>query len=181
MVRARIVATALLGLTLYAPLLAQNTQPELKLGDVTVRLGMAKAEVVSKFSEAKYLDTGTTGIYYDPGRRIVYTVKFRNNRLSFAERSWEKDDDLKESAYDAFIGVLKKTTEEGSHSCSIHYSSMADPDISADRVFITCDRDKHEVLIVKGHFLSSANGMTPGKLWYDVSERIGVSQQDRKP
>lgn len=149
---------------------------ELKLGDVTVRLGMPKTEAVSKLLAAGYIAPDNCEYcFYDSHRAVVYTVLFTNNRLTYAERPWDKEDfpdTTKGATYDALIRLLKVATE-GSHNCSIKCRSVADPDISADRVFISCDGGKRNVLIVKGKHLSAAHSMKPGSDWYDIDETIG--------
>lgn len=150
---------------------------ELKLGDVTVRLGMSKTEAINKLLTAGYIVPDTCEYcYYDPHRAVVYTVLFTNNRLTYAERPWDKEDfpdTTKGATYDALISVLKMATERGSRNCSIRWSSVEDPDVSADRVFISCDGGKRNVLVVKGKHLSTAHGMKPGTDWYDIDETIG--------
>jgi hypothetical protein len=150
---------------------------ELKLGDVSVQLGMSKTEAVKELLAAGYVAPDTCDYcYYDPHRAVVYTVLFTNNRLTYAERPWDKEDfpdTTKGATYDALISVLKMTTEHGSHNCSIRFSSVADPDISANRVFISCDGGRRNVLIIKGKYLSTAHGMKPGTDWYDIDETIG--------
>jgi hypothetical protein len=148
---------------------AQTGQPQslpdervsLEVGSVTVWLGMPKAEVVKKFSDAGYevTDSGD-GVLAHSGREL-HDLHFENGRLVYADLQWYNSNTEEMDAVLGALGALADKTK--SRPCSMSHEPLSKPDTALDRIFIFCgDRS---VLIARGKFL--------GKPVMDVSERIG--------
>lgn len=156
-----------------ALLIAQThvTRPKvsLELGSVDVWLGMLEDEALLKFQKAGYqvLPNSSTEVRkLIKNENHIYSVEFKNGRLTYAVREWYSSgtDEI-----DAVLGALSAMTSHGAEECSINHDTLSNPDESADRILIYCG--ERSVLLVKGK-----SGSLGKDTFVRVAERIGQTQ-----
>ena len=127
---------------------AQN-DASLKLGGVTLWLGMSKQEAVKRFSESSYkvLETKELQPVVDQANNAVGLVTFTSGHLSYAERSWGTcEEDCLETVL-AALGSLASGTEI--ERCTLGKdTTLQQPGTKTDRVSIVCGQ--RGVLMLKG-------------------------------
>ncbi len=136
--------------------------PSLDLGSVTVSLGMPKKDVLKKLSDESYevIETGENKSLVTRAGH-VYSLRFRNGLLTYADREWYNKDS---EEVDAILGGLGSLADQRTYEpCSVVHSPLSDPDISGDRIFIACGQ---RTLLI-GKF------KLQGKVSMTVSESIG--------
>lgn len=156
-----VVLPALLPAQTGKPQSQPNERVSLEVGSVTVWLGMPKAELTKRFSDAGYEITELGDKVFAHFGTEAHDMRFKNGRLVFADVEWynSKNDEI-----DAVIGAIGALANKNQlRPCVVSHEPLSEPDASFDRVFIVCgDRS---VLIGKGKIA--------GQLILDVTERIG--------
>lgn len=147
----------------------QVSKASIEIGGVTLHLGMTKADVAELFVGTQITKVSeelwTIG---DSG-----TVRFKNQKLIFADRSWMGDG---VDQVDALFGVIASLNRDGYSACRVLSETMSVPITDADtgrllpeastsgkRLWIKCG--EKSVLILKLQ--------TGDHLHEDVSERLG--------
>jgi hypothetical protein len=145
--------------------LAQSVPPRimLELGPVTVWLGMPRQEVINKCASAGFKSVeAPNGVRFLNGDNM-YTVEFKNDRLSYADREWyfanrELD------AFQSTIAALGAIADDNSSvSCTISHEPLSTPEMQINRVFIFCGNRSYLLI----------DGKMNNKKVYGVTERIG--------
>jgi hypothetical protein len=166
------VRTAPSILLLIVILIPQTGQPRsqiadrisLEIGTITVWLGMPKAELRQKFSDAGYeiSDMGDDSVAaIGKGRKEPpHLFDFKNGLLVYASVDWYMSgaDEM-----DAVIGALGALAEKSKIPCLLEHSPLLQPSLHADRIFITCG---HRTVLI-------ANGKMENEPFVEVSEYIG--------
>ena len=141
-----------------------DNRVSLQLGSATVWLGMDKAAAKRNIEAAGIvfsdkLDSGGSGIAVDPRSKQIFTLKFENDRLVFADRDWLRESDVLPSIVDALTSLI----DQGASQCTVTHSPMSAPDKKVNRVLIDCgDRGLLLTYGTEGNFTTNM-----------VSERIG--------
>jgi hypothetical protein len=182
MKRTALVLLALVGLS--SVLLAQKkTPPEvskasIELVGVKLHLGMTKADVAER-----YVGTQVTKVSEDfwiIGKvGMSGTVRFKNEKLRFVERSWIYTGD---DPIDSIYAAVSSLNHDGYFSCKVAADTLNNPvyaenqglpvsNTSAERIWIVCGIKS--VLISK----MKIGDRPPGA---DVSERLGSFDVDSK-
>lgn len=167
------VILALAMLTAF-PCAAQN-RVSLDVGSVTVWLGMPRTEVLTRLTAAGYkiTDVGNNWTIVD-SFGSMHDLRFRDGKVIYADREWYVSKDTDEA--EAVIGALGTLAEKSkTNPCAVSHEPLAEPTISADRVFVSCGRTiraNGELAIERSVLISQA--VVAGKKILSISERIGV-------
>jgi len=134
----------------------------LEVGTVTVWLGMTQEEAAKKFRDGGYEANLAGEQLLVKSVSEAHVLWFKAGRLAFAEREWNTA--YKADQVDAVIGALGELAEKTKNEpCSVIHSPVSTPNLSADRVFVSCGQ--RSVLIGKGTIT--------GQAFVDITERIG--------
>jgi hypothetical protein len=119
--------------------LATSPEESIDLGGVTVSLGMAKSDVLKRFSASRYTvlspdDDGLTMVV-DRVAKTSYTVRFVGDRLTYASRSWASSYD---EALNSSIKALYALADQGGERCTVARAPLNTPSISGDMVVVRC-------------------------------------------
>ena len=132
--------SVLLILTLCASTVFAQTgnRVSLKLGTVTVWLGMDKAAVKQQV-EAKgmYFDQSNPNsvIVADIQAKRVFTLQFEHDKLAYADRNWLSDE---ANALPSVMDALAALVDKGATNCTIVHVPVSSPDTKMNRVLIDC-------------------------------------------
>jgi hypothetical protein len=124
------------------PSISAQTRPrvELKLGAVTVWLGMPKELALKQMAEAGYRlltppaadsQLWNGGTDKDPHE---YPMEFSSGKLTWAEVEWWTEEDPLQAVLDALSQLAEKATAP----CSVVHQPLTEPGLHIDRVFIVC-------------------------------------------
>lgn len=142
----------------------------LDLGPVTVWLGMDRAAAKQQLETAgmKFIpdesDTGRVQVLDQFAKRL-YSLRFENNKVVFAERNWLSDE---ANALSSVMDALTSLADQAASRCTIQHDPINKPEGKLNRVFITCG--PRAILMTFGT-------MTIGGQSYSddtVEERIGA-------
>jgi hypothetical protein len=124
-----------------------QSEVSLKLGGVTVWLGMSKQEAVKRFSESSYkvIEAKDLMPVVDQAGNAVGLVTFTSGHLSYAERSWGT---CEENCLDSVLAALASIAADGIKRCTLERDTILEPATKTDRVFIICGQ--RGVLMLKG-------------------------------
>jgi hypothetical protein len=116
---------------------------ELELGSVTVWLGMAEPDALRQFQAVGYQVSSESTEVSKLVRNgsDVYSVWFKQGKLTFAERDWS----TKKGVMAAVLSALASLENQGSKNCTINHQPLRKPNVDTDRVFIECDQRSVEL------------------------------------
>ncbi|RSL15564.1 hypothetical protein EDE15_1055 [Edaphobacter aggregans] len=155
---------SLVALCTFSAFAQSNHGISLQLGSATVWLGMDKATAKQNIEASGLIfpdkpNSDSPVIAVDVQTKRIYTLKFVNNKLVYADRNWLHESDGLPSVMDALTALI----DQGATKCTISHAPMASPDTKMNRVFIDCG--ERGILLTYG----SVEGMTNNT----VSEMIG--------
>jgi hypothetical protein len=163
------------------PLYSQTTeQSQFSKGSIEIsqnklRLGMTKAEVAEKLSDAQFEFKKDNDWMLHNGS----IIQFEDGKLSYAVRDWTLDE--KSDLVDTLFRIVSYFNREGDKACSVIADSLPDPNqpnpnqndpkvrITVGRVRIKCG-DK-SILIIKTIY----NGIPSTDVWETLGTRKRVS------
>ena len=130
-----------------------QSEVSLKLGGVTVWLGMSKQEAVKRFSESSYkvieakdlMSAVVDSAVVDQASNTVGLVTFTSGHLSYAQRSWGT---CEENCLDSVLAALASIAADGIKRCTLERDTILEPATKTDRVSIICGQ--RGVLMLKG-------------------------------
>jgi hypothetical protein len=125
-----------------------QSEVSLKLGGVTVWLGMSKQEAVKRFSESSYKVIEAKDLMsavVDQASNAVGLVTFTSGHLSYAQRSWGT---CEENCLDSVLAALASIAADGIKRCTLERDTILEPATKTDRVSIICGQ--RGVLMLKG-------------------------------
>jgi hypothetical protein len=141
------VVLLLLPFALTADTAQVRDRLSLEVGTVTVWLGMTQEEAAKKFRDAGYEATLAGNQLLLKSGSEAHVIWFKAGRLAFAEREWNTA--YKVEQVDAVIGALGALAEKANNEpCSVIHSPVSTPNLSANRVFVSCGQ--RSVLIGNG-------------------------------
>lgn len=142
---------------------AQLSKDSIEISHAKLRLGMTKAEVAEKLSEAQFdQKEGDTWILHNGP-----VIQFEKGKLTFAGHVWSIEN---EDIVDALFGVVSYFNEEGDRACSVVADSFPDSNLGNEKVRITGKR----VRISCGDKSIAINQVTwNGRVVDSVSEALG--------
>jgi hypothetical protein len=117
-----------------------SNRVSLQLGTVTVWLGMDKGAAKQQMEASGIYfpdspDSNAQVIAMELQTKRLFTLKFENNKLVYADRNWLRDDsDVLPSVMDALTSLV----DQGATKCTIEHAPMSSPDVRVNRVFIDC-------------------------------------------
>lgn len=125
----------------------QLSKDSIEISHAKLRLGMTKAEVTDKLSDAQ-IDIKKDNLWVLHSGSLI---QFQNGKVSYVSREWTAEtDDL----IDALFRIISYFNLEGDKACSVITENLTDPNqddqkagISVERVQIKCG-DK-SILIAK--------------------------------
>jgi len=132
--------SVLLILTLCASTVFAQTgnRVSLKLGTVTVWLGMDKAAVKQQV-EASGMNFDQSSpnnvIVADLQAKRVFTLQFEHDKLVYADRNWLSDE---ANALPSVMDALAALIDKGATNCTIVHVPVSSPDTKMNRVVIDC-------------------------------------------
>jgi hypothetical protein len=176
----KIVLVVLAFIATVWPLYSQTTEQSqfskdsIEISHSKLRLGMTKAEVADKLSDAQIDQKKENQWLLHDGSLI----QFENGKLSYASREWalETNDPV-----DALFRIVSRFNQEGIKACSVIADSLPDPNepdpnqsdpkmrITVERVRIKCG-DK-SILIIK----VTDNGIPSTGVWETIGTMKRVS------
>ena len=124
-----------------------QSEVSLKVGGVTVWLGMPKQEAVKRFSESSYkvIEAKKLMPVVDQAGNAVGLVNFTSGHLSYAERSWGT---CEEDCLDSVLAALGSLAADGGKRCTLEKDTLLEPATKTDRISIICGQ--RGVLMLKG-------------------------------
>jgi hypothetical protein len=154
---------------------AQEQLPSLKIGQVTVWLGMPKSALQGKFPDAQIFklsqhlgvqDDAIWMIGTDPLHEVG-SVEFTDGGVvKFASRSWlVRGSD----AVEALLGAIDSFTQEGLSTCVISHYTDSNPSLRSEGARIQCGARRLHVYRAK----SEASKKLPGGYEETIAEEIG--------
>jgi hypothetical protein len=176
----RIGLLALALLATVAPLRSQTTdqgqlsQSSIEISHAKLRLGMTKAEVADKLSDAQIDQKKENQWLLNSGSLI----QFENGKLSYASREWALESN---EPVDALFRIVSHFNLEGEEACSIVADSFPDPNQPApnqndqkvratvERIRIKCGNKS--ILIIK----VINNGIPTTSVWEILGTQRRVS------
>jgi len=113
----------------------------LKLGTVTVWLGMPKDEALRRLSDAGYLTAPSGNAVVMVAWRDMQSdhgsmLRFEKGRLNYADVSWLENGRSEGEAVLEALGALSQ--KKGSGTCDVDYAPLSSPDMAGSRVIISC-------------------------------------------
>jgi hypothetical protein len=112
---------------------SQLSKDSIEISHAKLRLGMTKADVAEKLSEAQFdQKEGYIWILHNGS-----VIQFENGNLTFAAHVWSNEN---EDIVDALFGAVSYFNEEGDRACSVVADSSPDPNLSNEKVRITGQR-----------------------------------------
>jgi hypothetical protein len=157
---------------------AQVNKPSIELVGVKLQLGMTKADVAERYVGTQV--TKTTEDFWIIGKvGLSGTVRFKNDKLQFVERSWIYTGD---DPIDSIFAAVSTLNRDGYSSCKVvagtlntavygENQGLLVANTSAERIWIVCGIKS--VLISK----TKIGDQPPGA---DVSEWLGDVEADTK-
>lgn len=120
----------------------QQRKPEtLSVGFVPHHLGMSRSEVNTKLQNARY-EVREDGVVMEKNavgtNSIVGTIAFKNDRLSFINRSWLPHDINVHSFGQALYGVFRQLELQNRTNCLMATSQETNPNADLRSVTIRC-------------------------------------------
>jgi len=127
------------GKTLPSPA-QQSGRASLELDSVTVWLGMAKKDLLKKLSDKSFYVTEPqpdSFIALSESKNHVYSIRFRDGVLIYADREWyTKGSEIEDAILN---GLSALSDSSGANApCAVIHSPLSEPDFSGDRIFIKC-------------------------------------------
>lgn len=148
---------------------AQEQTPNLKIGPVTVRLGMTKSELQAKLSDTQALkvneDFWLIGYSRENPNGDVF---FTNGIVTGASRSWLIGNS---DGVEALIGAMGSFTQEGLRMCVISHETSPSPDSSLEKAAIRCGAKWLVVYKAK----IGATEQSPNQVSEGIDEGIGYT------
>jgi hypothetical protein len=137
----------------------QTSKPSIEIAGMTLRLGMAKADVAELFvgTQITKIDEQTWMIGNNG------TVQFKNGKMIFGERAWMNDSG---DQIDAIFKAVSSLNREGFSACRV----LSDTPAYTERVGIDCGQKS--VPITKT--------ISGNQRLVEVSERLGDFELDDK-
>lgn len=137
----------------------QVPQETLAIGVVEVRLGMPQDTTMAHFASAGYklMPQGENTWFVEQsngsgGVTILGNVAFKNNGVTFINRSWTPDEVNAAAIGESIYGVLSATYKEGRSMCTLSTDDQQNPTAEVKEINLSCHPGRKYVSIVVVHY-----------------------------
>lgn len=156
-------------LPVYAQATAQRPSEGIMLGPVTLKVGMARQQVIALFGPGyKLSGEGNLIVSTNPGangdRKLLGTVSFDNGKLVQVSKSWVNDQQSVESFWRGLYGCVFQFAQSEPVRAIISTSTTIHPGFTYNEIGVSIRGRK----IVISRSEEDAEKM----IWYDVSEEF---------
>lgn len=150
-----------------ALLLSQELQSQATIGSISLDLGGARADVLSRLRSVFRVDSMTTSASdqwmlrnrQGPPSRVLGVVAFTAGRLSFISRAWDPAPPRDEnSILQAVIRALSQLDAADAASCHVSGSRTSQPDSDFESVVVACGSHRVSISVSVGR--NAASGIS---------------------
>lgn len=130
------------------------------VGGIELRLGMSKAEVLSRIADKGYASGTGDGVNlpilegHGKGQAssLLGLVSFENNRLTFINRVWTPDNDNGPAIARGLYGVFSDAQRQGRTVCTMSTDSRQSPSADIKEVSFTCGQSRKVIFLQLTHY-----------------------------